>query len=130
LSFPIRPARRLRWAGRCDRLGYGDEFKNARGARLVLTNRDIQSRELLDATSKGEGGKPPSRGGNHRQSRATSAIVIAHNRQELIGRNESTPALLNQCEGCFDRSKTMNIFYIIGVVVVIVVVAGFFGLRF
>jgi hypothetical protein len=31
--------------------------------------------------------------------------------------------------GCFDWSKAMNIFYIIGVVVVIVVVAGFFGLH-
>ena len=29
--------------------------------------------------------------------------------------------------GCFNRSKTMNIFYIIGVVVVIIVVAGFLG---
>jgi hypothetical protein len=31
--------------------------------------------------------------------------------------------------GCFNRSETMNIFYIIGVVVVIIVVAGFLGLH-
>ena len=30
---------------------------------------------------------------------------------------------------CFNRSKTMNIFYIIGVVVVILVVASFLGLH-
>jgi hypothetical protein len=30
---------------------------------------------------------------------------------------------------CLDRSTRMNIFYIIGVVVVIVVIAGFFGLH-
>jgi len=29
----------------------------------------------------------------------------------------------------FNRSKTMNIFYIIGVVVVIVVVAGYLGVH-
>jgi hypothetical protein len=55
-----------------------------------------------------------------------------HNRQELPGRNESTPALLNQRGVALigaKQSKAMNIFYIIGVVVVIVVVAGFFGLH-
>jgi len=30
---------------------------------------------------------------------------------------------------CFNWSKTMNIFYIIGVVVVIIAVAGFLGLH-
>jgi hypothetical protein len=30
---------------------------------------------------------------------------------------------------CFNRSKTMNIFYIIGVVVVVIVVAGFLGVH-
>ena len=29
----------------------------------------------------------------------------------------------------FNRSKAMNIFYIIGVVVVVIVVAGYFGLH-
>jgi len=32
-------------------------------------------------------------------------------------------------EGYFDRSKTMNIFYIIGVVVVVIVVAGYLGVH-
>jgi hypothetical protein len=42
--------------------------------------------------------------------------------------NNSMPAWL-QSEQDFNRSKTMNIFYIIGVVVVVIVVAGFFGLH-
>jgi len=32
-------------------------------------------------------------------------------------------------EGYVDRSKTMNIFYIIGVVVVVIVVAGYLGVH-
>jgi hypothetical protein len=32
-------------------------------------------------------------------------------------------------EGKFNRSKTMNIFYIIGVVVVVIVVAGYLGVH-
>jgi hypothetical protein len=39
-----------------------------------------------------------------------------------------TTRVLNT-EGKFNRSKTMNIFYIIGVVVVVIVVAGYLGVH-
>jgi hypothetical protein len=33
------------------------------------------------------------------------------------------------CSGRFDRSRSIKMFYIIGVVVVVIVVAGFLGLH-
>jgi len=44
-----------------------------------------------------------------------------------IGTTSVPPVALNT--RCFNRSKAMNIFYIIGVVVVVIVVAGYLGLH-
>ena len=44
-----------------------------------------------------------------------------------IGTASVLPVALNT--RCFNRSKAMNIFYIIGVVVVVIVVAGYLGLH-
>ncbi len=50
----------------------------------------------------------------------------AYSRDGLL-RNKNEP--LAQNNRCFNRSKEMNIFYIIGVVVVVIVVAGYLGVH-
>ena len=48
-------------------------------------------------------------------------------RRDGLLRNKNEPLARNN--RCFNRSKEMNIFYLIGVVVVVIVVAGYLGVH-